>query len=113
MGDGFAVIDYGFCKSSGSLAMLLVIRRARCSITELRGGDKPKCDGICGMIFAAAIAVASISTPALAALDSNPLLSGNIVNPVLSGNAVVQGHEALPPWSVADRDSGLWAGGGP
>jgi len=65
------------------------------------------------LIFAAAIAVASISTPALAALDSNPLLSGNIVNPVLSGNAVVQGHEALPPWSVADRDSGLWAGGGP
>src|SRR5262249_3933376 len=51
------------------------------------------------LIFAAAIAVASISTPALAALDSNPLLSGNIVNPVLSGNAVVQGHEALPPWS--------------
>jgi hypothetical protein len=43
-------------------------------------------------------------------LDSNPLLSGNVVNPVLSGNTVVQGHEALPPWSVADRDSGLWAG---
>ena len=44
---------------------------------------------------------------------SNPLPSGNTVNPALSGNTVAQGHEAPPPWSVADRDGGLWAGGGP
>jgi hypothetical protein len=53
------------------------------------------------------------TTVSLEQNTSNPLLSGNTVNPVLSGNTVVQSHEAPPPWSVADRDGGLWAGGGP
>jgi hypothetical protein len=60
------------------------------------------------VILGAAIAAATIATPALASLEqntTNPLLSGNTVNPVLSGNTVVQGHEA--------RRGDLWEGGGP
>jgi hypothetical protein len=59
------------------------------------------------------VLVLTLTTVSLEQNTSNPLLSGNTVNPVLSGNTEVQGHEAPPPWSVADRDSGLWAGGGP
>ena len=44
------------------------------------------------------------TTVSLTQNTGNPLLSGNTVSPVLSGNTVVQGHEAPPPWSVADRD---------